>query len=135
MWFDYRFKKITPIPDISHIQTLCRLLECMIIPQNIPSNDPPKELYELYFVFACIWAFGSSLYHDGTVDHRAEFSKWFSSEFKNVTFPPNGTVFDFYVDNHQQVILNFSCLLTFELWISDDCLHFNCEFQLLVWKN
>ena len=77
----------------------------MIIPQNIPSNDPPKELYELYFVFACIWAFGSSLYHDGTVDHRAEFSKWFSSEFKNVTFPPNGTVFDFYVDNQQQVRL------------------------------
>ena len=40
----YRFKKITPIPEISHIQTLCRLLECLIVPQNIPSNDPPKVL-------------------------------------------------------------------------------------------
>ena len=38
----YRFKKITPIPEICHIQTLCRLLECLIVPQNIPSNDPPK---------------------------------------------------------------------------------------------
>ena len=60
---------------------------------------PFQELYEFYFVFACIWAFGSSLYHDGTIDHRAEFSKWFGSEFKNVTFPNNGNVFDFYVDN------------------------------------
>ena len=60
---------------------------------------PFQELYEFYFVFACIWAFGSSLYHDGTIDHRAEFSKYFRSEFKNVTFPNNGNVFDFYVDN------------------------------------
>ena len=43
----YRFKKITPIPEISHIQTLCRLLECLIVPQNIPSNDPPKVLTNL----------------------------------------------------------------------------------------
>ena len=27
----YRFKKITPIPEICHIQTLCRLLECLIV--------------------------------------------------------------------------------------------------------
>ena len=64
-----------------------------------------QELYELYFVFACVWAFGSSLYHDGTVDHRAEFSKWFSSEFKNVTFPANGNVFDFFVDNAVQEMM------------------------------
>jgi hypothetical protein len=24
----------------------------------------------MYFVFACIWAYGSALYYDGTVDHR-----------------------------------------------------------------
>ncbi len=32
----------------------------------------------------------------------SEFSKWFLNEFKSVTFPPNGSVFDFYVDNQQQ---------------------------------
>ena len=32
----------------------------------------------------------------------SEFSKWFINEFKSVTFPPNGSVFDFYVDNQQQ---------------------------------
>eukprot|EP00095_Tigriopus_kingsejongensis_P007513 maker-scaffold103_size370364-snap-gene-1.20 protein:Tk07513 transcript:maker-scaffold103_size370364-snap-gene-1.20-mRNA-1 annotation:"dynein beta ciliary-like" len=97
----HRFKKITPIPDIAHVETLCRLLECLIIPQNIPV-DGAKELYELYFVFACVWAFGSALYFDGTTDHRAEFSKWWLNEFKSVKFPANGTIFDFYVDSHQQ---------------------------------
>ena len=97
-----RFKKITPVPDINHIETLCKLLEGLIVPQNIPSNDPPKDLYELYFVFACVWAFGSPLYHDGTVDHRNEFSKWFTSEFKNVNFPENLTVFDVYVSTATQ---------------------------------
>ena len=46
----YRFKKITPIPEICHIQTLCRLLECLIVPQNIPSNDPPKVCIPTYLV-------------------------------------------------------------------------------------
>ena len=97
----HRFKKITPIPDIAHVETLCQLLECLITSQNIPA-DGSKELYELYFVFACIWAYGSSLYYDGTMDYRAEFSKWWQNEFKTVKFPPNGTVFDFYVDSQQQ---------------------------------
>ena len=97
----HRFKKITPIPDIAHIEALCRLLEALVVPANIPV-DGPKELYELYFVFACIWAFGSSLYFDGTLDHRAEFSKWWLNEYKTVKFPPNGIVFDFYVDPQQQ---------------------------------
>lgn len=31
-----------------------------------------------------------------------EFSKWFMNEFKAINFPSTGSVFDFYVDNHQQ---------------------------------
>lgn len=65
-----RFKKITPIPDIAHIEALCSLLESLIVPGNI-SSDAAKEVYEIYFAFACIWAYGSALYHDGTIDHRA----------------------------------------------------------------
>ncbi len=53
-------------------------------------------------MFACVWAYGSALYFDGTLDYRAEFSKWWLNEFKAVKFPPNGTVFDFYVDPQQQ---------------------------------
>jgi dynein heavy chain len=65
----HRFRKITPIPNITHIEVLCKLLEVLMVPINIP-YDSPKELFEMYFVFACIWAYGSALYYDGTVDHR-----------------------------------------------------------------
>ncbi len=41
-----RFKKITPIPDIAHIEALCSLLESLVVPANIPS-DAPKETYEV----------------------------------------------------------------------------------------
>ena len=92
-----RFKKITPIPTISHIQVLCSMLDSLVVPSNIPT-DSPKELYETYFVFALIWAYGSSLYNDGQTDHRAEFSKWFLSEFKSLSFPAGMNVFDFWVD-------------------------------------
>ena len=58
-----RFKKITPIAEVSHIQMLCNLLEVMLIPENTPP-DCPKELYELYFVFCCVWAFGGCMFQD-----------------------------------------------------------------------
>lgn len=58
-----RFKKITPIVENAHVHMLCNLLECLLTPQNTPP-DCPKDLYELYFVFACCWAFGSALFQD-----------------------------------------------------------------------
>ena len=92
-----RFKKITPIPGISHIQVLCSLLGSLIIPSNIPA-DSSKELYESYFVFALVWAYGSSLFNDGQTDYRAEFNKWFLNEFKGLKFPTGMSVFDVWVD-------------------------------------
>ena len=32
------------------------------------------------------------------VDHRAEFSKWWVSEYKQVKFPAQGTVFDYFIN-------------------------------------
>ena len=32
------------------------------------------------------------------MDHRAEFSKWWLSEFKTIKFPSQGTIFDYYID-------------------------------------
>ena len=58
-----RFKKVTPIVEISHVQMLCHLLECLMTPETTPP-DSTKELYELYFVFCCIWAFGGCLFQD-----------------------------------------------------------------------
>ena len=59
----HRFKKITPIVEISHVQMLCFLLECLLVPENTPP-DCPKDLYELYFVFATVWAFGGCTFQD-----------------------------------------------------------------------
>jgi len=92
-----KFKKITPIVENSHINMLCYLLECLLTPQAIPL-DASKEIYELYFVFCCVWSFGSALYNDQVHDYRVEFSKWWNSEFKAVKFPGSGNVFDYYID-------------------------------------
>ena len=58
-----RFKKVTPVTDISMIQTLCYLLETLLTLENTPP-DTAKEIYELYFVFAAVWAFGGSMFQD-----------------------------------------------------------------------
>lgn len=44
-------------------QTLCCLLDCLLTDENTPA-DSPRELYEIYFVFACVWAFGGALFQD-----------------------------------------------------------------------
>ncbi|CAC5392306.1 DNAH [Mytilus coruscus] len=92
-----RFKKVTPVPEISQVQMLCYLLECLLTPENTPP-DCHKEVYELYFVFACVWAFGSVMFQDQLVDYRVEFTKWWLTEFKHIKFPGHGTVFDYYID-------------------------------------
>ncbi|KAJ3608227.1 hypothetical protein NHX12_025277, partial [Muraenolepis orangiensis] len=91
-----RFKQIIPVPDQSLVQMLCHLLECLLTPENTPP-DCPKELHELYFVFAAVWAFGGAMFQDQLVDYRVEFSKWWVTEFKAVKFPSQGTVFDYYI--------------------------------------
>ncbi|XP_067212065.1 dynein beta chain, ciliary [Linepithema humile] len=93
-----RFKKITPIADMAHVEMLCHLLHCLLKPE-LTAGDFYKEYYELYFVFAAVWAFGSAMFQDQTVDYRVEFTKWWVNEFKHVKFPPQGTVFDYYIDN------------------------------------
>ncbi|TPP62234.1 Dynein beta chain ciliary [Fasciola gigantica] len=110
-----RFKKITPIVEIAHVQMLCYLLDCHLIPTNTPP-DCPKELYELYFVFCAVWAFGGALFQDQLVDHRVEFSKWWSTEFKTIKFPSQGTVFDYYIDSETKKFEPWSRRMpTFEL--------------------
>lgn len=92
-----KFKKITPISEIAMIQMTCFLLDCLLVPQNIPAESP-KDVYELYFAFAAIWGFGSACFQDQLLDWRNEFSKSWINEFKDVKFPPVGTVFSYYID-------------------------------------
>ncbi|VEN40996.1 unnamed protein product, partial [Callosobruchus maculatus] len=102
-----RFKKITPITETSHLAMLCHLLECLLTPNNVPP-DCPKELYELYFVFCCVWAFGSAMFQEQATDYRVEFTKWWVNEFKTVKFPTGGTVFDYYIDFESKQFVNWT---------------------------
>ena len=97
----FRFKTITPIPEVSFINVLCHLLEVLLTEKNTPA-DCPKEWYEYFFVFACIWAFGGALFQDQIMDHRSEFSKWWVTEFKTIKFPSQGTIFDYYLDYEEK---------------------------------
>uniref|UniRef100_A0A3Q3ETL8 Dynein axonemal heavy chain 11 n=1 Tax=Labrus bergylta TaxID=56723 RepID=A0A3Q3ETL8_9LABR len=101
------FKTITPIPENSMVQTLCTLLNCLLLPENIPP-DSPRELYETYFAFACIWAFGGALYQDQLYDYRVEFSQWWTKEMKTVKLPAQGTVFDYYLEPQTKRFLPWS---------------------------
>ncbi|CAH8480381.1 unnamed protein product [Dicrocoelium dendriticum] len=93
-----KLKRVTPIPDIAHVEMLCHLLECMLDAQKAlkDNRDFTKENYEMLFVFCSVWAFGGSLFKDQLADYRIEFSKWWLNEFKQVKFPSTGGVFDFF---------------------------------------
>ncbi|CAK9799022.1 Dynein beta chain, ciliary [Anthophora plagiata] len=93
-----KFKKITPLPEICHVEMLCKLLDYFLTKENVPA-ECPKEWYELYFIFACIWAFGSATFQDQLVDWRNEFNKWWQNEFKAIKFPPGSNVFNFFIEN------------------------------------
>ncbi|KAK3551295.1 hypothetical protein QTP70_013939, partial [Hemibagrus guttatus] len=91
------FKTLIPIPENSMVQTLCMLLDCLLTSENVPA-DSPREVYETYFVFACIWAFGGATYQDQLRDYRAEFSHWWAKEMRSIKLPAHGSVFDYYLE-------------------------------------
>ncbi|XP_043280370.1 dynein beta chain, ciliary isoform X2 [Venturia canescens] len=102
-----RFKKITPIVDMAHVEMLCHLLHCLLTPE-LTATEFSKDHYELYFVFAAVWAFGSSMFQDQAVDYRVEFTKWWVNEFKQIKFPAQGTVFDYYIDSETKEFCSWS---------------------------
>lgn len=67
-----KFKIVTPVPEITHVQMLCTLLECLLTPANCPP-DTVRDVYETYFVFACLWAFGSATFQDHVWCYRSYY--------------------------------------------------------------
>jgi dynein heavy chain, axonemal len=86
---------------------LCHLLQCLLVPENTPP-DCNKDWIEIYFVFACIWAFGACMFQDQTIDYRVEFSKWWLNEYKTIKFPANVGVFDVYIDTETKQFTHWS---------------------------
>jgi dynein heavy chain len=92
------FDPSTPISDFSRAQSVCYLLEGLLTEKSV-NKDTTKEVYQLYFVYACVWALGGGLDPgDAGKDQRAAFSSWWKGEYKEVKFPDSGVVFDYYID-------------------------------------
>jgi len=60
-----RIRHICPVNDMMMIQTLCCILDAMLLEHNNNLNqleeEPKKTAYEIMFIFAAMWAFGGSI--------------------------------------------------------------------------
>ena len=59
-----------------------------------------KDVYEAYFQYAAVWAFGGCFGADKANDFRKMFSEWWRAEWGKTSFkfPDEGLVFDYYVE-------------------------------------
>eukprot|EP01059_Diplonema_ambulator_P034998 TRINITY_DN8108_c0_g1_i3.p1 TRINITY_DN8108_c0_g1~~TRINITY_DN8108_c0_g1_i3.p1 ORF type:complete len:4672 (+),score=1974.47 TRINITY_DN8108_c0_g1_i3:105-14120(+) len=97
-YYKRSFQPVIPIVDINIVQSLCSLLEAIL--DRLPLNTS-QDIYERYFCFAAIWAFGGPLSSDSRVDYRALFSKWWIKEMQHKVkvCEEKYLVFDFYIDD------------------------------------
>jgi len=94
------FKTVVPLVAMNIATSICKILEGMIPMEQVRGAPPPDvKLVEYQFVYACIWAVGGTLLVDKVHDYQTEFSKWWISEWKSVTFPEKGLVFDYFVSD------------------------------------
>eukprot|EP00698_Gefionella_okellyi_P005145 TRINITY_DN1471_c0_g1_i4.p1 TRINITY_DN1471_c0_g1~~TRINITY_DN1471_c0_g1_i4.p1 ORF type:complete len:2448 (+),score=753.76 TRINITY_DN1471_c0_g1_i4:538-7881(+) len=92
-------KHAIAILGFNMVQTLCNILQGLLVPANIPKEkEGDMLLYEQYFVFAAVWAFGGALAEKDGVNYPNIFSEWWKNEWKPVKFPSRGSVFDVYLD-------------------------------------
>lgn len=91
------FSTIIPIREITKVQMTCYLFDCLLEQRRL-HNPNTHESYEIFFVFAAIWGFGSALSRNHHTDWRMEFSRFWINEFPTVKFTENSNVFDYFVD-------------------------------------
>jgi dynein heavy chain len=124
-----QFKQIVPILTVNSVSTLCYLLDGVLGKGDDAKKGLSAEVVETYFVWAMIWAFGGALLVDKAKDHKEHFSRWWQQEFKTVTFPSQGNVFDYIVDEISVDLLHVSSerghsrINTLVDWACDDYIH------------
>ncbi|GBG87683.1 hypothetical protein CBR_g45837 [Chara braunii] len=98
-------KQVTHLTEINMVSTVCYIFESLLskvghVKYQLSSgtDNASKKLYELLFVFSCLWGLGGALLTDKTKDHRLEFSNWWKLEWRQIPFPDKGYVFDYYVN-------------------------------------
>ncbi|KAL3909005.1 MAG: hypothetical protein SGPRY_009579 [Prymnesium sp.] len=96
-----KWEHVTPIRDFAMVQVICRILEAVLTPENVPpQSENLKDVYEAYFQFAAVWAIGGGFGSDKGADFRKSFDLYWRSEFSKTAlkFPDEGSVFDYYID-------------------------------------
>lgn len=91
------FSPITPLGTMNHVTSLTHILEGCLKPETL-SNKADQSLFEMYFVFAVIWAFGGALCEKDGINYRQNFDKWCKRTWSAVKIPGKGTVFDYFVN-------------------------------------
>ncbi|RYY32469.1 hypothetical protein EON62_05320, partial [archaeon] len=97
-------KPMVPVEDVTLIANLLRLLRVLLTPAVLkhvsdaatPAEEAVRTL-DTYFVFAAVWAFGSTLSLKDGEDYRIRFSDFWRGEFKTVRLPSRETVFDYWL--------------------------------------
>lgn len=56
-------------------------------PDVLPGNKADQALFETFFVFAAIWAFGGALVEKDGINYRRNFDKWWRSTWTTVKLP------------------------------------------------
>jgi dynein heavy chain, axonemal len=90
-----KFVTVVPLPLINMVQSLCYILDGILLSTKIEKN---KDTVERMFVFAAMWAFGGALTSEKQTDYRKNFSMQFKAIAKDIKFPDNGLVFDYSID-------------------------------------
>ena len=91
------YSHITPLGTMNWVTSLVNILEGCIKPENL-NNKADASLFEMYFVFAMIWAFGGGLTEKDGINYPKMFDKWWKSTYTSVKLPSKGSVYDYYVN-------------------------------------
>lgn len=98
-------KPMVPVEDVTLVTNLLRLLKVLLSPAVLKKVTEPAtaqeeavRILDTYFVFASIWAFGSTLSVKDGEDYKIRFSDFWRGEFKTVKVPSRETVFDYWLD-------------------------------------
>ena len=103
------FKHMCPMLDFNLVQSLCHVLSGLLIPENVPPNDPNEATrIETYFVFAAVWAFGSAYSITDGTDFRKNFSAYWKGKWTAIKLPSKGSVFDYFIDRQSQKFVPWS---------------------------
>lgn len=90
-----RVEFIVPLPLINLVQSFCSMLDGML---KITIGEKNQGNLERIFLYCMMWAFGGAIATDKHVDYLKLFSNFMKSLNKQIKFPENGSVLDYFID-------------------------------------